>query len=111
QFVGNHVRERRLAEPGRAVQEDVVERLAALLRRLDRDVQLLAHLVLADVVVEPAGTESRVVLRVLLDARRRDDAIVGHFASSRSACFSVRSKLSSGTDFTADATAFSARGR
>ena len=69
----DHVRERRLAEPGRAVQQHVVERLAALPRRGDRDLQVLADAVLADVLVERARAQPRLVLRVLVDARRRDD--------------------------------------
>ena len=52
QLVGDHVGERRLAEAGRTVEQHVIERLAALLRGRDRDVQVLADAVLPDVVVE-----------------------------------------------------------
>ena len=69
ELVGDHIGERRLAEAGRAVQQDVVERLAALLRGGNRDLQILAHAVLADVLVEPPRAEARFVLRVLVDAR------------------------------------------
>ena len=69
----DHVRERRLAEARRAVQQHVIERLAALLRRGDRHLQVLADAVLADVLVEHARTQPGFVLRVLVDARRGDD--------------------------------------
>src|SRR6185369_5000599 len=52
ELVGDDVRERRLAEPGRAEQEDVVHRLAAALGRADEDLELLARLRLADVLGE-----------------------------------------------------------
>ena len=55
-LVREDVRERRLAEAGRPAEEDVIERLAALLRRLDEDAEVLLVLRLPDVVVEgPAG--------------------------------------------------------
>ena len=52
ELVGDDVRERRLAEAGRAEQQHVVQRLAALLRRADEDLELLARLGLADVFGE-----------------------------------------------------------
>ena len=67
--------QRRLAEPGRAVEQRVVERLAAVPRRGDRDLQVLSDPILADVVVERAGPEPGLVLDVLVDARRSDDAV------------------------------------
>ena len=60
------------------MQQDVIERLAAPLRRLDRDVQVLADAILADVLVEPARTQPGFVLRVLVDARRRHETVVSH---------------------------------
>ena len=71
QLVGDDVGERRLAEAGRAVEQHVVERLAALARRRDRHVQVLADAVLADVVVERPRPQPGLVLRVVVDARRR----------------------------------------
>ena len=53
ELVGDDVRERRLAEAGRAEQQHVVHRLAAHLRRADEDLELLARLRLADVFGEP----------------------------------------------------------
>ena len=113
ELVGDDVGERRLAEPGRAVEQHVIERLAALPRRGDRDLQVLADAVLADVLVERARPQAGFVLRVLVDARRRRPrrSSVIYFASSRSACFSVRSKSPSGVRLIAASTAFSASGR
>ena len=63
--------ERRLAEPRRAVEQHVVERLAALLRGGDRDLEVLAHAILADVLVERARAQARFVLDVLVDRATR----------------------------------------
>ena len=52
ELVRDDVRQRRLAEPGRPVEQHVVERLAALPRRRDRHLQVLADAILADVLVE-----------------------------------------------------------
>ena len=60
--VGDEVRQRRLADAGRAREEHVVERLAALLRRRDEDLEVLDDLGLADVLVEAARAQRRVVL-------------------------------------------------
>ena len=59
-------RERRLAEPGRADEEHVVERLAACLRRLERDLELLLGSLLADEVVEAARPQRALDLLVAL---------------------------------------------
>ena len=77
-LVGDDVRERRLAEARRSVQEDVIERLAALFGGGDRDLQVLADAVLADVLVEQPRPQAGFVLRVFVDARRGDQAIVHH---------------------------------
>ena len=95
-LVADHVRERRLAEAGRTVQQHVIERLAALPRGGDRDVQVLADAVLPDVLVEPARPQPGLVLRVLVDARRGDEAVVRHLrAASRQRLLQRRSKLPS----------------
>ena len=87
ELVRDHVGERRLAEARRSVQQHVVERFAAMCRGGDRHLEVLADPVLADVLVEPARTKPRFVLRVFVDARGGDDAIVGHslYARTRSA--------------------------
>ena len=62
------VRERRLAEARRPGQQDVVDRLAALLGRRQRDRELLAHDLLPDELVELARPQRAVGL-VLVAAR------------------------------------------
>ncbi len=57
ELVRDDVRQRRLAEARRAEQQHVIERLAALARRLDEDAELLADLLLADVFVEAARAQ------------------------------------------------------
>ena len=47
-LVGDDVRQRRFAQAGRAVKQDVIDWLFAPLRRLDDDLELLAHAVLPD---------------------------------------------------------------
>ena len=69
-LVADDVGQRRLAEPGRAVQQHVIERLAAAARRGDRHLQVVADAILADVLVERARAQPRLVLRVLVDGVR-----------------------------------------
>ena len=71
QLVADDVRERRLAEPGRTVEQHVIERLAALPRRGDRHVEVLAHALLADVVGERARPQPGFVLGVVVQRARR----------------------------------------
>ena len=58
-LVGNHIRQRGLAETGRAVQQDVIEGFAALPGSADGHVEILADPILPDVLVEPARPQSR----------------------------------------------------
>ena len=72
-----------LPRPGRAVEQHVIERLAALARRGDRDLQVLAHALLADVVrrASAAAGPPRTARR-----RRHGDALhepgIGHTSIS-----------------------------
>ena len=66
-------RERRLAEAGRPDEQDVVERLAASLRRLERDLELLLRPLLADELVESPRPERLLDLLVALAERRREE--------------------------------------
>ena len=68
ELLADHVRQRRLAESGRSVEQHVIERLAALPRGGNRDLQIRAHALLADVVVQRARPKSRFVLGVFIDA-------------------------------------------
>ena len=56
-------RERRLAEAGRPVEEDVAERLAPLPRRVDRDHEPLVHGPLADHLLHPLRPQRAVFRR------------------------------------------------
>ena len=82
QLVRDHVRERRLAKARRAVQQHVIERLLPLPRGGNRHLQVLAHAILADVLVEHTRAQPRFVLRVLGGASWRDEAIVAHWSNS-----------------------------
>ena len=80
------LRQRRLAEAGRAVEQHVVERLAARLGGGDEDLQVLADLLLADEIVERLRTQ-RQLGRILLGALgvtsvRRSVGRLVHRASS-----------------------------
>ena len=52
-------RQRRLAEPRRAVEQDVLERFVAAARRVDRDLEVVDDRRLADVLVERARPQRR----------------------------------------------------
>ena len=54
------VREGGLAQAWRAVQQDVIQGFAAIAGGLDEDLELFAHALLADVLVERAGTQRAV---------------------------------------------------
>ena len=59
ELLADDLRERGLAEAGRAREQDVVERLAARLRRVERDRELLLHALLADEVRSDCGRSER----------------------------------------------------
>src|SRR5581483_7716483 len=67
--------ERRLPEPGRAVEQDMVERVAALARRLDVDAKLLLELRLPDELVEAARAQLTVVGAVFRSDPSANDTI------------------------------------
>ena len=60
ELAGDDLGERGLAEAGRAEEEDMVERVAAALRRLDEDPQILPRRLLADEIVERLGAQGGV---------------------------------------------------
>jgi hypothetical protein len=93
ELVADHVGERRLAEAGRAVEQDVIERLGAASRGGDRHLQVVADAILADVVVERARAEARFVLCVLGGGGAGHQARIGHRISSRSTDRSACSKV------------------
>src|SRR5579859_5822455 len=78
------VREARLAEPRRAGEQEMVEGVAASLRRGERDRQLLLHALLPDELVEPARTERLLDLDLfLLDHRCEERAHAALFNAAR----------------------------
>jgi len=74
ELVGDDVRERRLAEAGRPVKQDVVEDVAPRPRGGNLHAQVLADRFLADVLVERARPERRLDDEVVLDGLGRDGA-------------------------------------
>src|SRR5581483_634630 len=76
QLVGDDVRQRGFAEAGRAIEQHVIERLVALARRGDRDVEVLADAILPDVIVERARAQAYLVLAFLFGARGVDETRV-----------------------------------
>ena len=74
-LVGDDARQRRFAQARRAVEQDVIHRLAAALGRFQIDLQVLLDLVLTDVVFQMLGTEA--VFLVV----RRGQARLHHFCA------------------------------
>src|SRR5207302_15636 len=95
ELVADDLRERGLAEPGRAGEEEMVERLAARFRRLERDRELLLHALLADEVGQVARTERALEL-VFLVLEDRREKLAGHAArrSTARTCSSTDSSWS-----------------
>ena len=78
---GDHMRQRGLAESGRAVQQHMIDRLAAMLRRLHRDANPLDQVRLPHVLVQPPRPKRRPAaggLLVLDPGFRRDQPLTGH---------------------------------
>src|SRR5271166_6012317 len=59
QLARDQTRKRRLAETRRAVKQDVLERLVAPARGIDRNAQVLDDAILPDVLVERLGPQAR----------------------------------------------------
>jgi len=74
-FVGDDVGQRRLAQPRRAVEQHVVERLAARARRLDGDLEVVLDLVLPDELAQPLRTQLQLEGRIVVHRHSRDDAV------------------------------------
>ena len=73
---GDDVGERGLAEAGRAVEEQVVERLAALLGGVDGDAEVVLELLLADELVEAPGAKGDVDRLLFVLRLAGDDALL-----------------------------------
>src|SRR3954469_6587451 len=86
ELLGDDLRERRLPEPGRAREQDVVERVAARRCGLDGYGQLLAYPVLADELLERARPQrAGELVLVGEDAGRLDAGRLAHPRPARSA--------------------------
>ena len=72
------MRERGLAEAGRAVEQHVIERLATLPRRGDGDVQVLADRSCPMYSSSVRGRSPALVLGVVVDPAGRDKAVSSH---------------------------------
>ena len=75
---GDDVRERRLAQPRRAVQEDVVDRLGAMLGSVDQDRQVLLDPILSGELVEATRPDGRLERALVLGHIGRGDALDRH---------------------------------
>ncbi len=80
QFVGQHGREGRLAEPGRAVEEDVGQRFLEFLAGVQDDAEALHHRFLADDLAQPARPQRGVALAPLVATAGLDHGLTGHVA-------------------------------
>ena len=96
ELAADDLRERGLAEPGRPREQDVVERLAARLRRVERDRELLLDALLADEVGERlrAAASGRAPPRAVVQRRREE--LLAHAAclSAARTCSSTGSSSS-----------------
>src|SRR5471030_1231801 len=110
---GDDLREGRLAEPWRAVEQHVIERIAALARGLDEDAHLVLDRHLTDEVVERARSERGVGDALRFEFVGADHALVGHrgvpdMSSRRSAAPTRSATLSPSASTATAATALRA---
>src|SRR6266478_362151 len=66
QFVGDNLRQRRFSQPGRPVQQHVVQRFAAAPCRIDGNLDILFDAFLADVLLQPFRPHAHVDARVFV---------------------------------------------
>ena len=76
--VCDDVRERRLTQPGRAIEKDVIERLAARFCRLHVDGKILFDFVLPDVLCKRLGAQD-IFLRVQFALGARKQSLFAEF--------------------------------
>ena len=65
-----------LAQAGRAVEQHVVERLAAVLRGRDRDAQVVLDPVLADVLVDPPRPQRSLDVELFAAGAAGEEAVI-----------------------------------
>jgi hypothetical protein len=71
------VGERGLAEPGRAVEEEVIERFVSLLGGVDGDAEIVLQLLLADELIEASRAQGDVDRLIVVLRLTGDDAFLG----------------------------------
>ena len=74
ELVGDDLRERGFAQAGRAVEQDVIERIAAAARGLDGDGDVFLHARLADEVGHGLGAHAGIEARVFVEGAAGNDA-------------------------------------
>ena len=67
-FLGDHVRQRRLPQARRAVQQDVLQRLVSLFGRGQGDAELFDDLTLSDALIQPPRTQGPIGALLVLVA-------------------------------------------
>jgi len=80
------VGERRLAEAGRAVEEEVVEWFVALLGGIDGDAEVVLELLLADELIEPPWPERDVDRLVVVPRLAGDNALLSRRSPASVEC-------------------------
>src|SRR3984957_15867938 len=90
-FVGENLRERGLAQSGRAIKQHMVERIAAIARGVHGNFQIFFHARLADEVFDLLRTNGCVKARVFLERFAGNDsaAIFGHSSRPARADFCI----------------------
>jgi hypothetical protein len=79
QLARDDLRQRRLAEPRRAEQQHMIERLRPAPRRLDEHAQIVARRRLADEFAQGLGTQRRIL--IFGDAVGGEEAVCGHMSN------------------------------
>ena len=75
ELIRDDVGERGLTEAGRSVEQNVIERLAARASRFNGHRKIFFHLGLSDELIELLRAQLEFKRGIILDRRRRDDAV------------------------------------
>src|ERR671922_74640 len=75
QFVGYNLRQRRLAEPRRTIQQDVVQRFIAAACGVDSYLDVFLDAFLPDVFIEPPRAHADLDARIFLIRRARNNPL------------------------------------
>jgi hypothetical protein len=77
-FSRENMRECRLAEAGRAREQDVIEWFSSCTRSPRKDLQIVDQRALPDIVVESRRTQTRFETRVVVDLAHGDETFACH---------------------------------